>query len=179
MRDRRPHRACITRRVALLAAALLLAPAGDSGAAPLQCVQYVRLATSVPLKGDAWTWWAKAPRAGFTRGKTPEPGAILVMKRTDRLPRGHVAVVADVIGPREILIDHANWAPRRGQRGRVETGVRAIDVSAANDWSRVRVWYAPADELGTRVYPAYGFIYRAHERQEYQEAAHIAVRAED
>src|SRR5690606_7273822 len=70
------------------------------------------------------------------------------------LRRGHVAVVSGVLGPREILIDHANWSP-----GAIERGARAIDVSPDNDWSEVRVWHGPSDAFGVTVYPAYGFIH--------------------
>jgi surface antigen len=34
-----------------------------------------------------------------------------------------------------------------------------MDVSPANDWSKVRVWYAPVADLGTAAYPTNGFIY--------------------
>jgi hypothetical protein len=34
-----------------------------------------------------------------------------------------------------------------------------IDVSAAGDWSRVKVWYDPVRDLGSSTYPTYGFIY--------------------
>jgi surface antigen len=136
-------------------------------AAVLQCVQYAREITQVPLQGDAWTWWGKAPRAGLRRGRPPEAGAILVFRRTERLARGHVAVVAEVVGRREIVVDHANWASRRDRaaRGHVDMSVRVVDVSPANDWSAVRVWHAPSDSLGQRVYPTYGFIYPAAEVQ--------------
>ena len=33
-----------------------------------------------------------------------------------------------------------------------------IDVSPANDWSIVRVWWPPTGEMGITDYPAYGFI---------------------
>jgi hypothetical protein len=127
----------------------------------LQCVQYAREVTQVPLQGDAWTWWGKAARAGLERGRTPEAGAILVFRRTDRLARGHVAVVAEIVGRREIAVDHANWAARRDRtlRGRVDYAVRIVDVSPANDWSAVRVWHAPSDTFGQRIYSTYGFIY--------------------
>ena len=36
-----------------------------------------------------------------------------------------------------------------------------VDVSEAGDWSAVRVWYGPIRDLGTTVYPTYGFIYSA------------------
>lgn len=130
-------------------------------ASVLQCVEYARDVTQVPLQGDAWTWWGKAARAGLERGRAPEAGAILVFRKTDRLARGHVAVVTEILGRREIAVDHANWASRRNrnQRGQVDLAVRVVDVSPANDWSAVRVWYAPSDSLGQRIYSTYGFIY--------------------
>lgn len=73
---------------------------------------------------------------------------------------GHVAVVSEVVSKREILIDHANWAPlSTAGRGKVTTNVRVLDVSKNNDWSELRVWHGPAGEFGSRIYPAYGFIY--------------------
>jgi len=35
-----------------------------------------------------------------------------------------------------------------------------VDVSAGGDWSAVKVWYNPIHDLGTTVYPTYGFIYK-------------------
>jgi len=64
-----------------------------------------------------------------------------------------------VIDSRTVLISHANWSPINGRRGQIEDNVRAIDVSPDNDWSEVRVWYAPLKGLGTSSYPLYGFIY--------------------
>jgi surface antigen len=141
---------------------ILLLPASVE-AARLQCVQYARIAANVPLKGDAWTWWDKARRAKFARGHVPEIGAVVVFRKTENLRRGHVAVVAAVVSDREVLIDHANWASRRAERGQVETGVRMIDVSPNNDWSQVRVWHGPSATFGKRVYPTYGFIYPSTE----------------
>ena len=146
---------------AALTVAFLTLAASESQAATLQCVQYARSITNVPLKGDAWTWWSKAPAVRLPRGQAPEIGSILVLRKTTRLPRGHVAVVAEVINSREIVVDHANLTSYRGQRGQVDLAVRVLDVSQANDWSQVRVWYAPADSFGQRIYPAYGFIYTA------------------
>ncbi|MFN7053646.1 MAG: hypothetical protein ACK4NH_16130, partial [Gemmobacter sp.] len=54
---------------------------------------------------------------------------------------------------------HANWSPIDGRRGQIEDDVRAVDVSEANDWSEVRVWYAPIGNLGTTAWPVNGFIY--------------------
>lgn len=149
-------------RAGLLAGAIALGllPA-PLEASVLQCVEYARDITQVPLQGDAWTWWNKSASAGLKRGRAPEAGSILVFRRTDRLARGHVAVVAEVLGRREIAVDHANWASRgnRNLRGLVDHSVRVVDVSPANDWSAVRVWHAPSDTLGQRIYSTYGFIY--------------------
>ena len=73
------------------------------------------------------------------------------------MTRGHVAVVSEILTDRVIRITHANWG---GSRGKVEENVTVVDVSPANDWSQVKVWYNPINGLGTTVYPTYGFIYK-------------------
>jgi surface antigen len=78
------------------------------------------------------------------------------MASTRAMPSGHVGVVREIVDARTILIDHANWG---GREGRAEYGVPVRDVSPANDWSEVRVWYAPIQRLGTRHNPVSGFIY--------------------
>ena len=79
----------------------------------------------------------------------------MAFKSSGGMPLGHVAVVSRIVSDREVLLDHANWS--RG--GRVERGVRAIDVSDAGDWSAVKVWFGPIGDLGKRVNPVAGFIY--------------------
>ena len=37
--------------------------------------------------------------------------------------------------------------------------VTLFDVSDANDWSSVKVWFRDADGLGGGIYPVHGFIY--------------------
>ena len=83
----------------------------------------------------------------------PSIGSVLVLRRSGRLPSGHVAVVSQVLGRRQILVTQANWVHHR-----VSQDQPVIDVSAANDWSMVRVWWPPAGEMGVTDYPAYGFI---------------------
>jgi len=126
---------------------------------PLQCVPYARLASGVSIRGDAWTWWGQAGEA-YIRGNWPRVGAVLVFKRTQRLQRGHVSVVARVVNAREILVTHANWSSSSSSRGRVSHNVRVIDDSPGNDWTAVKVWNEGSGTFG-RSYPAYGFIYRA------------------
>ena len=120
------------------------------------CVPYARARSGLDLRGDGWQWW-EAASGRYERGQQPRAGAVLVFQRTSRLRDGHVAVVARVVGAREIRVDHANWASG-GLRGRVARDQPVIDVSARNDWSEVRVWYPPASVVGNTVFSAYGFI---------------------
>ena len=125
----------------------------------LSCVPYAREESGIGLKGDAWTWWSAA--AGqYERGRDPREGAVVVFKKHGGMSRGHVAVVAQVLNPRKLLIDHANWAPSRShRRGAVSKQVMVTDVSPGNDWTQVKVWNAASGELGSKTYPIYGFIY--------------------
>ena len=127
-------------------------------AAYLQCVPYARERTGVQIYGDARSWWDQA--AGrYQRGAVPRPGAVMTFRPSGNMVLGHVAAVSKVINSRTVLLDHANWSPIGGRRGQIERGAKAVDVSPANDWSEVRVWYAPLQDLGTAVWPVAGFIY--------------------
>ncbi|RYJ01753.1 MAG: CHAP domain-containing protein, partial [Acetobacteraceae bacterium] len=125
----------------------------------LSCVPYARARSGLALRGDAWQWWeAAAPR--YERSRAPQPGSVLVLMRTSRLPMGHVAVVSRLVSDREIRVDHANWAPGgTGNRGRVARDQAVADVSPGNDWSIVKVWYPPSGALGATPFPAYGFVH--------------------
>lgn len=72
---------------------------------------------------------------------------------------GHVAAVSRIVDSRTVLLRHSNWSPINGRRGQIEDNVRAVDVSPENDWSMVRVWYAPIQGMGTTAWPVRGFIY--------------------
>ncbi|WP_269514926.1 CHAP domain-containing protein [Brevundimonas subvibrioides] len=120
-----------------------------------QCVTFARMFSGINIFGDAWTWWSQAVDR-FRTGRAPETGSVLVFRPEGRMTRGHVAVVSDILTDRVIRVTHANWG---GSRGRVEENVTVVDVSGANDWSQVKVWYNPIHDLGTTVYPTYGFIY--------------------
>jgi len=123
-----------------------------------QCVPFARAASGIEIYGDAWTWWDKA--AGhYQRGDTPRPGAVVVFARTARLPLGHVAVISRVVEDRVVMVTHANWSRQNGARGHAEQDVTLTDVSPANDWSEVKVWYRDMDGLGSTTYPTYGFVY--------------------
>lgn len=142
---------------AVIAAVLILsAPSAEAARrGSLNCVQYVRQATDFDLRGNAWTWWKHA-QGRYRTSQRPQKGAVLVFKRTRKMPYGHVAVVADVIDRRTIRIDHANWAPPGGRKGRVSSEL-VKDISKANDWTMVRVEWRPTGSFG-RANPTNGFI---------------------
>jgi surface antigen len=124
----------------------------------LQCVPYAREVSGIQIYGDAWTWWDQA--AGrYARGHVPRVGAVMAFQPYGNMTLGHVAAVSKVIDSRTVLLRHANWSPIDGRRGQIEDDVEAVDVSPDNDWSQVRVWYAPIQSLGTTAWPVSGFIY--------------------
>ncbi|MDB5438835.1 MAG: domain containing protein [Caulobacteraceae bacterium] len=124
-----------------------------------QCVPFARLISGIQIFGDAWTWWGQA--AGkYETGDKPQTGSVLVFKSQGVMKLGHVAVVSKVQSDRIVQVTHANWSVIDGSRGQVENDVTMIDVSPDNDWSQVKVWFDPADNLGSTVYKTYGFIYQ-------------------
>jgi len=125
---------------------------GTASAGGISCVPFARENSGIEITGNAATWWNHAAGV-YARGNQPEVGSVLNFRATGRMPLGHVAVVTDVVGPRTVEIDHANWAAH----GRVSQGIRVEDISPANDWTEVRVALA-SGEFGS-PYPAYGFIY--------------------
>jgi hypothetical protein len=122
------------------------------GPVRLPCVPFARTLSGVQLHGAAANWWDEA--AGrYRRARRPTTGSVMVFRASDRLPSGHVAVVTGVIGARRILVADANWVPHR-----VTLDQPVVDVSSANDWSLVRVYWPPARQMGITVYPVAGFI---------------------
>jgi hypothetical protein len=141
----------------LLAAATpgALRPYPDTGKF-LQCVPFARAVSGIDLYGDAWTWWGAAARRHLARGAQPQVGAVLVLRKSAQLPDGHVAVVAQLQDARHLLVTHANWGYEGDTRGVIHERMPVIDVSAANDWSEIRLMNRHG-QFG-RIYPAYGFI---------------------
>jgi hypothetical protein len=140
--------------IAAIAGAMTLGAPVAEAKGPLQCVPYARSVSGIAIHGDAHSWWRQA--AGlYQRGQLPEVGAVLAFRATAAMPLGHVAVVQRILDARRILLNHANWSGP----GRIEHSALAEDVSAAGDWSQVRVWYARTASLGRRVNAASGFIY--------------------
>ena len=124
----------------------------------LQCVPYARKVSGIEIYGDAHTWWDQA-QGRYATGSTPRVGAVMAFKPHRSMRLGHVAAVSKVVDSRRVLLDHANWSPINGRRGQVEKDVLAVDVSPANDWSEVQVWYAPLGAVGKTAWPVEGFIY--------------------
>lgn len=142
----------------VLALQALLLPTPAFADDYLQCVPFARDLSGVQIYGDAHTWWRQA-KGKYERGHSPQVGAVLSLKSHGAMELGHVAVVSRIIDSRNILLSHANWSVINGRRGQIERNVAAIDVSQDNDWSEVKVWYAPIGGIGTTAYPANGFIY--------------------
>jgi len=143
----------------LIAVTVALAPTGAFADDYWQCVPFARLVSGIQIFGDAWTWWSQA--AGkYETGFVPKAGAVLCFRPTGRMRLGHVAVVSQVLTDRVIQISQANWSLINGSRGQVERNVTVVDVSPNGDWSQVKVWNDPSHNLGTTVYPTYGFIYQ-------------------
>jgi surface antigen len=129
-------------------------PDTDFGAATsLSCVPYAREVSGIELSGDAWQWWREAD-GRYARGNTPRLGAVLVFRAKRAMPQGHLAVVTAIQNSRTILVTQSNWLPRR-----IERDPPVTDVSDANDWTLVRVYYEPAQAMGVTAYKTYGFVY--------------------
>ena len=146
--------ACIVAVLGLSACAgpTLRAGGGGSASRSVECAPYAREVSGLQLYGDAASWWDGA--AGrYARSAVPSPGAVLVFRRSARLPSGHVSVVSRLTSAREVSVTQANWV-----RGRVARSEPVVDVSPNNDWSAVRVWWEPSGQLGTTTYPTFGFI---------------------
>jgi hypothetical protein len=140
-----------------------------NGRAHLQCVPFARRESGVEIYGNASTWWRQAQGA-YETTSTPEEGAVLVLHGYANANRGHVAVVREVVSPRMIIVDHANWL----NDGEITRDVPVMDVSEAGDWSQVKVWYVPGRHWGGRTYNVQGFILNI-----LQTAAHPAADAND
>jgi hypothetical protein len=123
-------------------------------ASPMSCVPFARSRSRIMLQGDANLWWAEGAAEGYPEAHRPQPGSILVLRIGENGARGHLAYVKRVESSREIYVDHANW------HGRMEVAVDVpvIDVSPANDWSEVRVFWVDSHQMGARIYPVEGFI---------------------
>lgn len=124
-----------------------------NGRARLQCVPFARRESGVEIYGNANTWWRQA--AGrYETAETPSEGAVMVLHGYQTSARGHVAVVKEQVSSRLVIVDHANWL----NGGEITRDVPVMDVSAAGDWSEIRVWNVPGRHWGGRTYRVQGFI---------------------
>ncbi|MDE2133579.1 MAG: CHAP domain-containing protein [Alphaproteobacteria bacterium] len=121
----------------------------------IYCVEFARIRSGINIFGDAKTWWDHA-KGQYARAADPQAGAVMVFAGTRKMKLGHVAVVTRVISSREIRVDHANW--RRD--GNIYLNAPVVDVSDANDWSKVRVFDTRSGQMGSNVYPIKGFVFR-------------------
>lgn len=71
-----------------------------------QCTWYVSTKTYVPWGGHAKSWLVNSQAYGYTTGKTPVPGAIVVT--TEHRIYGHVAYVEEV-SPTTITLSEMNY----------------------------------------------------------------------
>lgn len=126
----------------------------------LYCAEYARVRAGFPVLGDAKYWWERAKNL-YDRVAEPVSEAVMVFATSKRLTRGHVAVVTDIVGPREIRVDQANWM----NHGEIDHSTPVLDVSADNDWSKVRVWNVRSRQFGAHVYGVSGFIVKPPLRQ--------------
>src|SRR4051812_13433915 len=78
------------------------------GSVAVECAPFARALSGVRLSGAAADWWWQAD-GRYVRADAPSVGSVLVLRRSDRLPSGHVAVVTQVLGRRQILVSQANW----------------------------------------------------------------------
>ena len=117
------------------------------------CVEYARARSGLAVFGDAKFWWARAKNL-YARAATPVENAVMVFSGSARLKKGHVAVVTNIVSKREIRVDQANWQ----NHGEIDHATPVLDVSARNDWSKVRVWDMRSGGFGAHVYAISGFI---------------------
>src|SRR6201986_1791651 len=74
----------------------------------LFCVECGRMRTGLAVFGDARQWWDRGKNL-YARVSKPAEEAVMVFAGSHRLRRGHVAVVTEIVSPREIIVDQANW----------------------------------------------------------------------
>jgi hypothetical protein len=136
-----------------LPVAVAAAPSVETPLHRLFCVEYARMRSGMAVFGDAKHWWDRAKNV-YARMRHPVEEAVMVFSGSKRLKRGHVAVVTGIVGPRQIIVDQANWQ----NHGEIDHATPVLDVSRANDWSRVRVWDIRSGTFGAHIYAISGFI---------------------
>jgi hypothetical protein len=147
------HMADIDARPPQLPIIAALSPSVEVPLRRLFCVEYARMRSGLAVFGDAKHWWERAKNL-YARLPHPVEEAVMVFSGSKRLKRGHVAVVTQIVSPRQIIVDQANWQ----NKGEIDHATPVLDVSQANDWSKVRVWDIRSGGFGSHVYAISGFI---------------------
>ena len=142
------------------AARVLPAPSVEKADKRLFCVEFARNLSGLNIFGDAKYWWERAKTA-YARAAHPLEEAVMVFSGSSRLKRGRLAVVSEIVSPREIRVEQANWL----NKGEIDHATPILDVSEKNDWSKVRVWDVPSRQFGSRVYAISGFILKGLTKQ--------------
>jgi hypothetical protein len=124
------------------------------------CVEYARARSGLAVFGDAKFWWSHAKNL-YARLSTPVEEAVMVFTADRKLRSGHVAVVTNIISDREIRVDQANWQ----NHGEIDRSTPIRDVSANNDWTKVRVWDMRSQTFGSHIYSISGFLAKELTRQ--------------
>ena len=152
----------------MLLACMAVAP-GAAHAQTIQCAPFARIFSGIQLFGAAASWWNQSV-GKYLRGSSPAIGSVMVFKAIGSMRSGHVATVTDIVSDRVIKITHANWSVINGRRGQVERNVTVVDASPNNDWTQVKVWFAPIGKVGNKAYPVNGFIYKDGQKSATAEA---------
>ena len=122
---------------------------------PLECVGFCSRAHSgIDLRGDAFGLVAAGRRPLCPRHRSERR----LDPRSDRLCGAAPLPIwpwsGDIISPREIRVDHANWL----NDGAIYLSDPIVDVSPENNWSEVRVYNQRAASWGRQTYLVQGFI---------------------
>ena len=128
-----------------------------------QCAPYAREISGIDIHGNANTWWGQAA-GSYERGHAPKVGAVLAFQ-SDRAACG--SAMSRWCRRSSATAKSCSPTPIGRAAAGSSTTSRAVDVSAAGDWSEVKVWYGPQGGLGTSTYPTNGFIYSGHARRRY------------
>ena len=101
--------------------------------------------------GNAKNWYGAASGKGYSIGRTPRKGAVIVFDSWGKNTAGHVGVVVSDLVNGGVVMDHSNWAPNGDTDDKIHRDVPVKDLSGGS-WTSVSVY-------GSGSYPVLGFIY--------------------
>jgi surface antigen len=85
------------------------APGAANGFTYGYCTWWVAHKRYVPWRGNAAQWWWNARSFGYSEGRTPRAGAIMVMGYSGTSPQGHVGYVESVNRNGSFVVSEMNW----------------------------------------------------------------------